>query len=221
MFFGFRDVNWSSPCSGHHRSADEPRTSDPGGLAADLPDAARPGPPAARSCCPAGGELEDLLRENAIWKARTGIGYLDSHRLHGARDHRTGAAFHRTATRSAQDPTYCCGYQVTTSNVITGENSDCYDRYVIRVEEIDQSRAWCRGQLPGTAGTGPGDDRGQNWPGRRISTGSRRSGQQPAHRQDHGRRWRPLIHLQDRHRGIRVPAGCYVAVESPRGAGRA
>ncbi len=81
MFFGFREreliLSVFETITGLRMNNAYIR---PGGLAADLPDDGdAAGRRPARRCCPKRlNELEDLLTENYIWKARTqGIGYLD------------------------------------------------------------------------------------------------------------------------------------------------
>ena len=76
----------------------------PGGLAADLPDGGEQQVAALCKLLPGRlAELEDLLRENSIWKARTkDVGYLDLDRLYGARRDWTGAALDGSAARLTQ-----------------------------------------------------------------------------------------------------------------------
>lgn len=80
-----------------------------------------------------------MLRENPIWKARNvGIGFLD---LTGCMALGvTGPVLRATGLphdlRKAQP---YCGYETYEFDVITGSHCDCYDRYVIRVEEMKQS----------------------------------------------------------------------------------
>ena len=80
MFFGFREREQILfGLRDHHRAADEPRL-HPARRAGHRParrsDPADPRP--ARAAAEAVADMENLLNENYIWKARTlGIGYLD------------------------------------------------------------------------------------------------------------------------------------------------
>ena len=193
----------------------------PGGLAADLPDDGEQQVRRLLGLLPGRlAELEDLLRENAIWKARTrDIGYLD---LTGCMALGiTGPVLRSTGLphdlRKAQP---YCGYETYDFDVITGENSDCYDRYVIRVEEMNQSLRiveQCLDRLePGPVMI---EDKKLAWPAD-LELGPDGLGNSPAHiAKIMGRSMEGLIHhFKIVTEGIRVPAGqCYVAVESPRG----
>ncbi len=80
-------------------------------------------------------ELEDLLTENYIWKARTqGIGYLD---LTGcmALGGITGPVLRSTGLPHDLRKTQpYCGYDTYDFDVITDTGgADCYGRYLIRV----------------------------------------------------------------------------------------
>ena len=80
MFFGFRErelvLSVFETITGLRMNHAYIR---PGGLAADLPDEAHPADRSCSTMLPKRlRDLEDLLNENYIWKARTqGIGYLD------------------------------------------------------------------------------------------------------------------------------------------------
>ncbi len=109
MFFGFREreliLSVFEAITGLRMNNAYIRP--PGGLATDLPD---DGPDRVRDLLKILPgrlrELEDLLTENYIWKARTqGIGYLDLTGCMALGDHRAGAALHRPSARSTQDPT--------------------------------------------------------------------------------------------------------------------
>ncbi|MFN8228835.1 MAG: NADH dehydrogenase (quinone) subunit D [Mycobacterium sp.] len=193
----------------------------PGGLAADLPDDGEAKVRRLLGLLPGRlAELEDLLRENAIWKARTrGIGYLD---LTGCMALGiTGPVLRSTGLPHDLRKTQpYCGYQDYDFNVITGENSDCYDRYVIRVEEMNQSLRIVRQCLerlePGPVMI---EDKKLAWPAD-LQLGPDGLGNSPAHiAKIMGTSMEGLIHhFKIVTEGIRVPAGqCYVAVESPRG----
>ncbi|HEX5144633.1 MAG TPA: NADH-quinone oxidoreductase subunit D, partial [Mycobacterium sp.] len=193
----------------------------PGGLAADLPDDGEQRVAALLQLLPGRlAELEDLLRENAIWKARTrGIGYLD---LTGCMALGiTGPILRATGLphdlRKSQP---YCGYETYDFDVITGKNSDCYDRYVIRVEEMNQSLRivqQCLDRLePGPVMI---EDKKLAWPAD-LTLGPDGLGNSPKHiAKIMGTSMEGLIHhFKLVTEGIRVPAGqCYVAVESPRG----
>jgi NADH-quinone oxidoreductase subunit D len=112
----------------------------PGGLAADMPDAAvdqirellRVFPGKLR-------QLSDLLTDNPIWIARTrGIGYLD---LTGCMALGvTGPMLRATGLPEdlrRTDP--YCGYEDYEFDVITDAGCDCYGRYLVRVKEMSQS----------------------------------------------------------------------------------
>ena len=165
-------------------------------------------------------QLEDLLRENAIWKARTReVGYLD---LTGCMALGiTGPVLRSTGLphdlRKSQP---YCGYENYDFDVITGDNCDCYDRYVIRVEEMNQSLRIV-GQCLDRLEPGPVmiEDKKLAWPAD-LKLGPDGLGNSPAHiAKIMGTSMEGLIHhFKIVTEGIRVPAGqCYVAVESPRG----
>ena len=89
----------------------------PGGLAADLPEDGPARVAELVKILPGRlHELESLLTESYIWKARTqGVGYLDLTGCMALGGHRAGPALHRTAARSAQDPTLLRLRGLTTS----------------------------------------------------------------------------------------------------------
>jgi NADH-quinone oxidoreductase subunit D len=193
----------------------------PGGLASDLPADGEQRVAALLELLP--GQLatfENLLRENAIWKARTrDIGYLD---LVGCMALGvTGPVLRSTGLphdlRKAQP---YCGYETYEFDVITGDNCDCYDRYLIRVEEMKQSLrivAQCLQRLePGPVMI---EDKKLAWPAD-LELGPDGLGNSPKHiAKIMGTSMEGLIHhFKLVTEGIRVPPGqCYVAVESPRG----
>ncbi len=193
----------------------------PGGLAADLPDGGVEKVAALLKLLPGRlGEFEALLRENPIWKARNvGIGFLD---LTGCMALGvTGPVLRATGLphdlRKAQP---YCGYETYEFDVITGSHCDCYDRYVIRVEEMKQSLKiveQCLDRLrPGPVMI---EDRKLAWPAD-LTLGPDGLGNSPAHiARIMGQSMEGLIHhFKLVTEGFRVPAGqCYVAVESPRG----
>ncbi|CAJ1584508.1 NADH dehydrogenase (quinone) subunit D [[Mycobacterium] wendilense] len=193
----------------------------PGGLAADLPDGGVEKVAALLKLLPGRlGEFEALLRENPIWKARNvGIGFLD---LTGCMALGvTGPVLRATGLphdlRKAQP---YCGYETYEFDVITGSHCDCYDRYVIRVEEMKQSLKiveQCLDRLrPGPVMI---EDKKLAWPAD-LTLGPDGLGNSPAHiARIMGQSMEGLIHhFKLVTEGFRVPAGqCYVAVESPRG----
>ena len=112
----------------------------PGGLAADLPDDGAERVEELLKILPGRlRELEDLLTESYIWKARTqGIGYLD---LTGCMALGiTGPVLRSTGLphdlRKSQP---YCGYETYDFDVITDTGADCYGRYLIRVGEMHES----------------------------------------------------------------------------------
>src|SRR3954468_5413906 len=171
----------------------------PGGVAMDLPDEGIPQIRDMLKLMPKRlKDLEDLLSENYIWKARTqGIGYLD---LTGCMALGiTGPVLRSTGLphdlRKSQP---YCGYETYDFDVITDEGCDAYGRYLIRVKEMHEALKiieQCGERLEKTPGRGaprnapgPGDDpRQEAGLARRPEAGPRRARQHPrAHRQDHG-----------------------------------
>src|SRR5215218_7713692 len=112
----------------------------PGGLAADLPDEAVPQLKELLDLLPKRlRDMENLLNENYIWKARTqGVGFLD---LTGCMALGiTGPCLRSTGLphdlRRAQP---YCGYENYEFDVITDAGCDSYGRYLIRVKEMHES----------------------------------------------------------------------------------
>ncbi len=196
----------------------------PGGVAVDLPD---DGIDQVRNLldllpkrlC----DLEDLLNENYIWKARTvGIGYLD---LTGCMALGiTGPVLRSTGLphdlRKAQP---YCGYETYDFDVITDDRCDSYGRYLIRVKEMHESLKiveQCLEKL-GSLANQPVmiEDKKLAWPAD-LKLGPDGLGNSPEHiAKIMGQSMEGLIHhFKLVTEGIRVPAGqVYVAVESPRG----
>lgn len=196
----------------------------PGGLAADLPDDALSQVRALLDLLPNRlADLEDLLNENYIWKARTvGVGYLD---LTGCMALGiTGPVLRSTGLphdlRRAQP---YCGYQDYDFDVITDDRCDSYGRYIIRVKEMRESLKiveQCVDRLE-KMGDGPVmiNDKKLAWPAD-LKVGPDGLGNSPEHiAKIMGHSMEGLIHhFKLVTEGIRVPAGqVYVAVESPRG----
>ena len=193
----------------------------PGGLAADLPDDGPDQVAALLRTLPGQlRDLEDLLRENAIWRARNkGIGYLS---LTGCMALGvTGPVLRSTGLphdlRKAQP---YCGYDTYDFDVITDDGCDAFGRYLIRVEEMKESLKiveQCLARLePGPVMI---TDKKVAWPADLV-VGPDGLGNSPDHVATiMSRSMEDLIHhFKLVTEGIRVPAGqCYVAVESPRG----
>ncbi|MDV3126696.1 NADH dehydrogenase (quinone) subunit D [Mycobacterium sp. 21AC1] len=196
----------------------------PGGLAADLPD---DGITQLRDLlkllpkrlC----DLEDLLNENHIWKARTiDVGYLD---LTGCIALGiTGPVLRSTGLpldlRKSQP---YCGYENYEFDVITDDRCDSYGRYIIRVKEMRESLKIAEQCVDRLEQLGPGpvmiSDKKLAWPAD-LKLGPDGLGNSPEHiAKIMGHSMEGLIHhFKLVTEGIRVPAGqVYVAVESPRG----
>jgi NADH-quinone oxidoreductase subunit D len=168
-------------------------------------------------------DMEGLLNENDIWKARTqGVGYLD---LTGCMALGiTGPVLRSTGLpydlRRA-DP--YCGYENYEFDVITDDGCDAYGRYMIRVKEMRESLKIVEQCLDKLATLRPGpimiEDRKIAWPAD-LKVGPDGLGNSPEHiAKIMGTSMESLIHhFKLVTEGIRVPAGqVYVAVESPRG----
>ncbi len=193
----------------------------PGGVAADLPDDGAARVRELLKVLPGNlAQLEDLLRNNSIWKARTvDIGYLD---LTGCVAlGMTGPVLRSTGLphdlRKSQP---YCGYETYDFDVMTATGCDCYGRYVIRVNEMMESLkivAQCVDRLePGPVMI---DDKKLAWPGD-LKLGPDGLGNSQEHiAKIMGTSMEGLIHhFKLVTEGFRVPAGqVYVAVESPRG----
>lgn len=196
----------------------------PGGLAADLPDDAVTQVRDLLKLLPKRlRDLENLLNENYIWKARTvDVGYLD---LTGCIALGiTGPVLRSTGLphdlRRAQP---YCGYENYEFDVITDDRCDSYGRYIIRVKEMRESLKiveQCVDKL-GKLSSQPVmiTDKKLAWPAD-LKLGPDGLGNSPEHiARIMGRSMEGLIHhFKLVTEGIRVPAGqVYVAVESPRG----
>jgi len=193
----------------------------PGGLATDLPeDGAQRIADLLRVLPGELRELEDLMSDSQIFKARTqGIGYLD---LTGCMALGvTGPVLRSTGLphdlRTAQP---YCGYDTYDFEVITDDAADCYGRYLIRLGEMRESLKIV-GQCLERLEPGPVmiADRKLAWPAD-LTLGPDGLGNSPAHiGRIMGTSMEGLIHhFKLVTEGIRVPAGqVYSAVESPRG----
>ena len=196
----------------------------PGGVAVDLPDDGLSQVRDLLELLPKRlTDLEDLLNENYIWKARTlGIGYLD---LTGCMALGiTGPVLRSTGLphdlRKAQP---YCGYETYDFDVITDDGCDSYGRYLIRVKEMRESIKiveQCADRLERSVGQPVMiEDKKLAWPAD-LKLGPDGLGNSPEHiAKIMGRSMEGLIHhFKLVTEGIRVPAGqVYVAVESPRG----
>ena len=193
----------------------------PGGLAQDLPDGAVAKIGEVLEVLPGRlRDMEDLLSENYIWKARTqGIGYLDltgcmALGVTGPILRATGLA--HDLRRSAP----YCGYENYEFDVITDVACDSYGRYLIRVREMKESLKiveQCLDRLrPGPIMV---EDKKIAWPADLV-VGSDGLGNSREHIAEiMGSSMEGLIHhFKLVTEGMRVPPGqVYVSVESPRG----
>lgn len=193
----------------------------PGGLAQDFPQLAQDRVKRLLKIMPKRlHELELLLSDNAIWRARTvGIGHLDREGclalgITGPVLRSAGVAHD---LRRAQP---YCGYENYEFDVPITESADCYGRYLIRVEEMKESLKiveQCLDRLrPGPVVV---DDPKLAWPAD-LTIGKDGLGQSKEHvGKIMGSSMEALIHhFKIVTEGIRVPAGqVYIAVESPRG----
>ncbi|ALG84427.1 NADH dehydrogenase (quinone) subunit D [Gordonia phthalatica] len=193
----------------------------PGGVAQDLPEGVEQKISDVLDALPGQiREVEDLLTENYIWKARTqGVGYLD---LTGCMALGvTGPVLRSTGLPyDLRKSEPYCGYENYDFDVITDTGCDSYGRYIIRVEEMKQSVRIVRQCLEALE---PGPvmvtDRKLAWPAD-LAVGPDGMGNSPEHIAEiMGMSMESLIHhFKLVTEGMRVPAGqCYVAIESPRG----
>ncbi|WP_071288785.1 NADH dehydrogenase (quinone) subunit D [Mycolicibacterium llatzerense] len=225
MFFGFRErelvLSVFETITGLRMNHAYIR---PGGLAADLPDDALPRLRELLQLLPKRlRDMENLLNENYIWKARTqGVGYLD---LTGCMALGiTGPVLRSTGLphdlRKSQP---YCGYESYDFDVITHDQCDAYGRYMIRVLEMRESIKIVEQCVERLDRLGPGPvmitDKKLAWPAD-LKVGPDGLGNSKEHiAKIMGSSMEALIHhFKLVTEGIRVPAGqVYVAVESPRG----
>jgi len=193
----------------------------PGGLAADLPEDGKSRVADLLKILPGRlHELEELMTENYIFKARTqGVGYLD---LTGCMAlGMTGPVLRSTGLphdlRKSQP---YCGYENYDFEAVTDTGADCYGRYLIRIGEMKESLkivSQCLDRLePGPVMI---EDKKLAWPAD-LTLGPDGLGNSPEHiAKIMGTSMEGLIHhFKLVTEGIRVPAGqVYTAVESPRG----
>ncbi|WP_132993744.1 NADH dehydrogenase (quinone) subunit D [Gordonia zhaorongruii] len=193
----------------------------PGGVVADLPQDAPAKITEVLDALPAEiGEVEALLSENYIWKARTqGVGYLD---LTGCMALGiTGPVLRSTGLPyDLRKSAPYCGYEKYDFEVITDTTCDAYGRYLVRIEEMKQSIRIIRQALDALE---PGPvmvaDRKLAWPAD-LAVGPDGLGNSPEHIAEiMGVSMESLIHhFKLVTEGMRVPAGqTYVSIESPRG----
>jgi NADH-quinone oxidoreductase subunit D len=222
MFFGFREreliLSLFEAVTGLRMNHAYIR---PGGLAADLPEDGPARVAELLEILPGRlHQLESLLTESYIWKARTqGVGYLD---LTGCMALGiTGPVLRSTGLphdlRKAQP---YCGYETYDFDVVTADTADCYGRYLIRVGEMHESLRIV-GQCLERLEPGPVmiEDRKLAWPAE-LELGPDGLGNSPAHiARIMGQSMEGLIHhFKLVTEGFRVPPGqVYSAVESPRG----
>ena len=196
----------------------------PGGLAADLPEDGPQRVAELLKILPGRlHELQSLLTESYIWKARTqGVGYLD---LTGCMALGiTGPVLRSTGLPHDLRKTQpYCGYEDYDFEVVTADTADCYGRYLIRVGEMNESLKIVRQCLQRLDDIGPGpvmiEDKKLAWPAD-LQLGPDGLGNSPAHiARIMGTSMEGLIHhFKIVTEGFRVPAGqVYSAVESPRG----
>jgi NADH-quinone oxidoreductase subunit D len=198
----------------------------PGGVAQDLPSGALG---AISSLLdempPATAKLRKLMDANPVYLGRTkNIAYLD---LAGCMALSvTGPVLRSTGLpwdlRKSQP---YCGYESYDFDVAVRDTCDVYGRYLVRMDEIDQSAKIVRQCVERLSGKRPADDPVMirdakiGWPAR-LSLGPDGLGPSPQHvAHIMGASMEALIHhFKLLTEGFRVPAGqAYAPVESPRG----
>lgn len=195
----------------------------PGGVAQDVPEGA------LEKITEAVGILRHNLKDtvkllvgNSIWLARTdGIGYLD---VAGCTQLGiTGPIMRATGlpldVRKIQP---YCGYETYDFDVVTATSCDVYGRFLIRIDEMEQSLRiveQCVERLAKNPGPVMIQDKKIGWPAK-LALGADGLGNSLDHiKEIMGTSMEALIHhFKLVTEGFRVPAGeVYVAVESPRG----
>ncbi|MCB0915102.1 MAG: NADH-quinone oxidoreductase subunit D [Actinobacteria bacterium] len=193
----------------------------PGGVAADLPAGIESKiAESVKDLRKAAKQTTDMLTDNGIWKARTqGIGYLD---LTGcAALGMTGPVLRSTGLPwDLRKTAPYCGYETYEFDVMTADTCDSYGRWLIRVNEIEQSLRiieQCLDRLqPGPVMVA---DKKIAWPAQ-LALGGDGIGNSLDHiKEIMGTSMEALIHhFKIVTEGFRVPVGqVYQAVESPRG----
>jgi NADH-quinone oxidoreductase subunit D len=198
----------------------------PGGVAQDLPPGALEKIREFLRRAPTWtGQLRALIDSNPVFTGRTkGVAYLD---LEGC----TALAVTGPMLRSAGLPWDLrksqpyCGYETYEFDVPTRTTCDTSGRYVIRMDEVDQSLRIIEQCVDRLARTRPADDPVMiqdakiGWPAR-LSLGPDGLGPSPEHiAHIMGQSMEALIHhFKLVTEGFRVPAGqAYVPIESPKG----
>jgi NADH-quinone oxidoreductase subunit D len=193
----------------------------PGGLAQDLPEGAEQAVADVvkllRKRLP---DTANLLVNNSIWMSRTeGVGYLDltgciALGMTGPVLRATGYPWDLRKTQPY------CGYETYEFEVPTQTTSDAYGRFLIRLDEMQQSLnivEQCLDRLqPGPVMV---EDKKIAWPAQ-LAIGSDGMGNSLEHiRHIMGQSMEALIHhFKLVTEGFRVPPGqAYVAIEAPRG----
>jgi NADH-quinone oxidoreductase subunit D len=198
----------------------------PGGVSQDLPSGALERLREFLGVMPGQlGEIRALLDANPIYLARTkNIAHLD---LTGCMALGvTGPILRATGLpwdlRKSQP---YCGYETYEFDVPVRDTCDVYGRYIIRMDEMDQSLRIIEQCVDRLAGGRPADDPVMirdakiGWPAQ-LALGPDGLGNSPDHiKHIMGQSMEALIHhFKLVTEGFRVPAGqVYAAVESPRG----
>jgi NADH-quinone oxidoreductase subunit D len=171
------------------------------------------------------GDIRKLLDANPIYLARTkGISFLD---LTGCMTLGvTGPILRSTGLpwdlRKSQP---YCGYETYEFDVPVQDTCDAYGRYLVRMDEMEQSLAIIAQAADRLAGARPANDRVMiadakiGWPAQ-LALGPDGIGNSPDHiKHIMGQSMEALIHhFKLVTEGFRVPAGqVYAAIESPRG----
>ncbi|HXW43621.1 MAG TPA: NADH-quinone oxidoreductase subunit D [Streptosporangiaceae bacterium] len=172
------------------------------------------------------GDIRALLDKAPVYLARTkNVGYLDvtACMALGVTGPILRAAGLPWDLRKSQP---YCGYETYDFDVATQPTADVYGRYLVRMDEMDQSLriiGQCLDRLTAGASTGSGPvmiaDKKIGWPAR-LALGPDGLGNSPDHiAHIMSQSMEALIHhFKLVTEGFRVPAGqVYTAVESPRG----
>ena len=201
----------------------------PGGVAQDLPPGALEAIRAFLDGAPEFvHDLRTLIDSNPIFIGRNkGVAYLDLESCMALGV--TGPMLRSTGLpwdlRKSQP---YCGYETYEFDVPVNDMADAYGRYLIRMDEIDQSMRIIRQACDRLADRGsPGPDKDPvmirdakiGWPAQ-LSLGPDGLGPSPEHiKHIMGQSMEALIHhFKLITEGFRVPAGqVYAAIESPRG----
>ncbi|MDD4053215.1 MAG: NADH dehydrogenase (quinone) subunit D, partial [candidate division Zixibacteria bacterium] len=149
-------------------------------------------------------EYEDLLSNNRIWiKRLTGVGKLTAEQALELSV--TGPVLRSTGIRyDVRKAHPYCGYEKFDFDIPVGTKGDCYDRYLVRMEEMRQSLRIMKQAMEGM----PEGPHMADVPG--VT---------PPPKPDVLTRMEALIfHFKIFTEGFRVPAGSYYqAIESPKG----